>query len=865
MMQGLNARQREAVEATEGRIRVVAGAGSGKTKALTCRYAYLVNVLGIDPANILCLTFTNKAAQEMRQRISRLVNSGDYNDFVCTIHGFCVKFLRQEIHRLGYPKSFTILDESDQKQLAKQVMEELGLNRTVETVGQFLDAAANRKVADFLQQPNYIDTMLLTEALQTPQTSQTSQPPQTPQTPQPSQLDEQTTDMAFSRFLQLQKKTLSLDFQDLIFFTIHILKRFPDACQHWQQQMEYIMLDEAQDCNKSDWTIVETLQGIHHNLFIVGDPDQAIYEWRGARPKMFIEFKSNRDIVLDQNYRSTSPILSVANSVISRNRNRLPKDLYTLKNGGTQVTHFHGRSDQEEAKWIATKIQDIMSNNEFDKFESIQKFEGSPQPPQTPQPLQTPQTSQTLQTPQPPPPSLSDFAILYRASYLSRSIEQALMNANLDYVIWGGVRFFDRAEIKDALSYLRLIDQGDDLSFLRICNVPSRKVGKVYLSRLRALADQENTTLYEALKRHIHAHDLYKETMVHFIDLIEECRQFVEERMKLPIFLDEHGTVVSTQRRDHVISDVLDMVLDKSGYKQLVREDDDTERLENLEELLQSVHTYEEAHAQDEVLSISSYLQEIALYTNMDLDEFQGQSPVSSFRVQGQSPVSSSNPLKPETLKPETLQPETLKPETLKPGTLKPETKKPKIRLMTIHQAKGLEFPYVFVTGLSEGIFPSMKTLRERKGDGEEEERRLMYVAVTRAERELFLTESEGFNAASRLSKYPSRFLKEIKRNLFVTEGDMDEILWAEGDRMVRSLGLDFSAPSTQSSELSSRASKEATPSNSSCLPPGTRVRHAVLGECVVKSYNEVRGSYEVEFPGGGTRNIRGSFLEPIA
>lgn len=402
------------------------------------------------------------------------------------------------------------------------------------------------------------------------------------------------------------------------------------------------------------------------------------------------------------------------------------------------------------------------------------------------------------------------------------------MNANLDYVIWGGVRFFDRAEIKDALSYLRLIDQGDDLSFLRICNVPSRKVGKVYLSRLRALADQENTTLYEALKRHIHAHDLYKETMVHFIDLIEECRQFVEERMKLPIFLDEHGTVVSTQRRDHVISDVLDMVLDKSGYKQLVREDDDTERLENLEELLQSVHTYEEAHAQDEVLSISSYLQEIALYTNMDLSE-----------LQGQSPVSSSNPLK-------------------------PETKKPKIRLMTIHQAKGLEFPYVFVTGLSEGIFPSMKTLRERKGDGEEEERRLMYVAVTRAERELFLTESEGFNAASRLSKYPSRFLKEIKRNLFVTEGDMDEILWAEGDRMVRSLGLDFSAPSTQSSELSSRASKEATPSNSSCLPPGTRVRHAVLGECVVKSYNEVRGSYEVEFPGGGTRNIRGSFLEPI-
>lgn len=779
--QGLNNRQREAVEATEGRIRVVAGAGSGKTKALTCRYAYLVNVLGIDPANILCLTFTNKAAQEMRQRICKLVNSGDYNDFVCTIHGFCVKFLRQEIHRLGYPKSFTILDESDQKQLAKQVMEELGLNRTVETVGQFLDAAANRKVSQFLQQPNYIDTMLLTEGLQSAQDASSANSPDNVQP-----LDERTVDMAFSRFLQLQKKTLSLDFQDLIFFTIHILKRFPDACSYWQQQMEYIMLDEAQDCNKSDWTIVETLQGIHHNLFIVGDPDQAIYEWRGARPKMFIEFKSNRDIVLDQNYRSTSPILNVANSVISRNRNRLPKDLYTLKNGGTQVTHFHGRSDQEEAKWIATKIQT----------------------------LQTPQTLQPFQTPQLPPPSLSDFAILYRASYLSRSIEQALMNANIDYVIWGGVRFFDRAEIKDALSYLRMIDQGDDLSFMRICNVPSRKVGKVYISRLRALADQENSTLYETLKRHINSRELYKESMLHFIDLIEECRQYVEERMKLPIYLDEHGTVISTQRRDHVISDVLDLVLDKSGYKQLVREDDDTDRLENLEELLQSVHTYEEAHAQDEVLSISGYLQEIALYTNMDLE--------------------------------------------------KPQT--PKVRLMTIHQAKGLEFPYVFVTGLSEGIFPSMKTLRERKGEGEEEERRLMYVAVTRAERELFLTESEGFNVASRLSKYPSRFLKEIKRNLFVTEGDMDETLWAESTKLVHSLGLDYSsAPATESAGASAAVTSAQPQSQPfSGFTPGTRVRHAVLGECIVKSYNEVRGSYEVEFPGGGTRNIRGSFLQSI-
>ena len=800
----LNSRQREAVEATEGRIRVVAGAGSGKTKALTCRYAYLVNVLGVDPANILCLTFTNKAAQEMRQRIHRLVGSGDYNDFVCTIHGFCVKFLRQEIHRLGYPKSFTILDEDDQKQLAKQVMEELGLNRTVETVGQFLDAAANRKVALFLQQPNYIDRMMLTEGLS--------------ENFDPSSLEpEQAAEMAFARYLQLQKKTLGLDFQDLIFFTIHILKRFPDACEYWQNEMEYIMLDEAQDCNKSDWTIVETLQGIHHNLFIVGDPDQAIYEWRGARPKMFIEFPNDKTIVLDQNYRSTSPILNVANSVISRNRNRVPKNLFTTRDGGTKVTHFHGRSDEEEARWIVGKIRSLCPKTDDTDPAGLSPVSASPVG------SSLVDVGAKLGSEQQQAPTLSDFAILYRASYLSRNIEQALVHAGIDYVIWGSVRFFDRAEIKDALSYLRLIDQGDDLSFLRICNVPSRKVGKAYLSRLKAFADQDGTTLYEALKRHISARELYKETMIHFIDLIEQCRQLVEERMKLPILLDQHGTVVSTQRRDHVISDVLDMVLEESGYKKLLREDDDTDRLENLTELLQSVQTYEEAHQQDEVLSISSYLQEIALYTNMDLDEMK----------QGKSKANAQGPA----------------------ADAQSRKARPKVRLMTIHQAKGLEFPYVFVTGLSEGIFPSMKTLRERKGDGEEEERRLMYVAVTRAERELFLTESEGFSAAARLSKYPSRFLREIKRSLFVTEGDMDELLWQESSRMVKTLGLEFNTDNN-SPDAPVRA-------GDSSLEPGTRVKHEVLGEGTIVSYNEARGSYTVQF-GNGTRNIRRNFLKPL-
>lgn len=765
-MSELNTRQQEAVEATEGRIRVVAGAGSGKTKALTARYAYLVNVMGVDPANILCLTFTNKAAQEMRQRIQQQVDSGDCNDYVCTIHGFCVKFLRKEIHRLGYPKSFTILDDEDCKAMAKQVMHETGSDRTNETVAQFLAALADRKVREFLCQPNYIDRYLLPETSpaasangdtataangNSAASANGSSSASVNAMPQPSDNE------IFARYLSLQKKTLALDFQDLIFFTIHILHRFPDVTARWQQEMQYIMLDEAQDCNKSDWTIVETLQGIHHNLFIVGDPDQAIYEWRGARPKMFIDFKSDQDIVLDQNYRSTTPILEVANSVIRRNKNRISKNLFTQKSGGTRATHFHGRSDHEESEWIALKIQQMLKEGAL----------------------------------------ANDFAILYRASYLSRNIEQSLMNHNIDYVIWGGVRFFDRAEIKDALSYLRLIETGDDLSFQRVANTPSRKIGKVFMDRLKAVADADGLTMYEALKKHISAKNFYKETVVDFITLIEECRQMRDDMMRAQ--REERNPEIVY----HVVSDVLDHVLERSGYKRMLREDEDTERLENLEELLQSVHLYEQSHRNDDI-SITDYLQDIALYTNADYRKDSA-----------------------------------------------------KVRLMTIHQSKGLEFPYVFVIGLSEGIFPSMKTLRERKRDGEEEERRLMYVAVTRAEKELFLTESEGFSAAARLSKYPSRFLREIKRNLFVTEGDMDEMLWQNSQDVVRTMGLSFCDDDPSASDADTTATQ-----SSDIFSPGTRVSHDVLGTGTIVSYNAARGSYEVAFDGGTSRNLRGTVLK---
>ena len=701
IFQGLNTRQREAVEATEGRIRVVAGAGTGKTKALTHRYAYIVNVLGIDPANILCLTFTNKAAAEMRSRISAMVQSGDYNDFVCTLHGFCVKFLRQEIYRLGFPKSFTVLDEEDSKAIAKQTMDEMGIKRTEKTVKQFLEAIGAEKALN-----GYIQTYML---------------------PGSKISDEMRRTSRLCGYVSRQMKHYALDFDDLMNVTKYILDHFPDACEHWQNALNYIMVDEAQDCNLDDWDLVERLSAKHRNLFVVGDPDQAIYEWRGARPDLFVQFAADKTIILDENYRSTPRILDIANCVISNNKNRIPKDLFTRKPEGRAVIHFHGKSEKEETEWIVSQIKAILS--------------GGARP--------------------------NQIAILYRSSYQSRALEQELLNAHLEYAIWGGTRFFERKEIKDALAYLHLVNnQDDDLSFERIINVPSRKLGRKFLDSVRALSESRGISLYSALQIQGDV------KAAGFIGLIEDAKQYA---------------------REHRVSDLLNRLLDRSGYKQMVREDQDEDRLENLDELLSSIRFYESVRTPEES-TLADYLQDIALYTNEDHRK---------------------------------------------------DT--PTIKLMTIHQAKGLEFPYVFIFGLSEGIFPNMRTIREGKTEGEEEERRLMYVAVTRAQQALFLTESEGFNISSKTNKYPSRFLAEIKRDLLVTEGVVSPELWKGTKNLSHVLDEDFE--------------DERADYNSSPFHLGDTVTHPVFGEGRIVGANKDYTSFEVEFDTGSTRTLRAGFL----
>ena len=660
-LRGLNERQLEAVKATEGKVRIIAGAGSGKTRVLAYRYAFLVDELGIDPGNILCLTFTNKAAQEMRNRINRLIGADHASDFICTIHSFCVKFLREEIFRLGYPKTFQILDEEDMKAIAKEAHEENGLDRKESTVERFLK---NFYKIKSYSGGSYIPGFLLPDAQEDidPATMQYIR----------NNCQEKTYELFKSTLLR-QRKYLSLDFEDLISFTIYILNNFPDVRSKWQKKMNYVMVDEVQDCNNRDWEIYETLSALHGNLFLVGDPDQTIYEWRGAHLEKFVEFKPQTDIIMAQNYRSTSTILDAANSIIENNDLRIPKDLFTQNETGESITHFHGKDERHEADWISRQILTM-------------KRHGS---------------------------EFSDFAVLVRSAYLTRSIEQSFMRNKINYVIWGGVRFFERKEIKDALSYLRLIAFDDDMSFKRIANVPSRKLGNKSIEQIAMTAQEEGCSMFEALRRLSGTKQFAKDAVHKFIEMTDTARML---------------------SKDMSISNLLEYVLANSGLNELYRTDEEEERLENLNELVQSIKTYEHDHKEDEI-SLETYLQDIALYTNLDNDR-----------------------------------------------------SKNHVKVMTIHQSKGLEFPHVFISGLSDGIMPNKRSVRERKKKAMEEERRLMYVAVTRAEKRLFLTESEGYSAQGGFEKVPSRFLREIKDNLMVTEGHMDEELWNRAAAFSRSM-----------------------------------------------------------------------------
>lgn len=695
ILESLNEKQKEAVTTTQGYVRVIAGAGSGKTKALVHRYAYLVNNLGISPSSILCATFTNKAAKEMSKRLRGLVNEGRVNDFICTYHGFCVKVLREDIHTLQYPSGFKILDEEDQKNILREVYEEFGIKAKTSIFEQSLT-----DIHTFKRENDYIGELIV------------------PSGEIIIPVDFPLPLKVILSYIKRQKKEYALDFDDLIFFVTYIFSEHERILDKWQSKLQYIMVDETQDNDSIQWGLAETLSGKYGNLFVVGDPDQAIYEWRGAKPEYLVDFDSRffpcHTIIMAQNYRSTPNILNVANCIIKHNKIRIDKDLHTQNSVGAKVIHLHAKNEKEESQWICDII----------KLKQEQKI------------------------------SLNEIAVLYRATYLSRAIEQSLTQNGIPYVIWGGVRFFEREEIKDAISYLRLIDDDDDLALLRIINKPSRKIGKTYRNNIKAEAERANKSIFQMLKENETLPN--KRGAQNFITLIEDCR---------------------AKKNELTISDLLVYVLNNSGFTQNLRDDGDSERLENIKELIASVKNYEIDNKDEEDLSLTKYLQDIALYTNLD---YKGE-------------------------------------------------EKDLVKLMTIHQVKGLEFDVVFVCGLSEGIMPNFRSIRERKTRGMEEERRLMYVAVTRAKKELFLTDSEGFNGQMQSNKIPSRFISEINADLYERQGEIT-------NEMERQAQIEY------------QIINESWLSDNKTLKINEKIIHPHFGEGTVININEESYEYIIQF-----------------
>ena len=462
----LNQTQLEAVTATEGYIRVIAGAGSGKTRALTHRFAFLVNEVGILPGNILCVTFTNKAADEMRQRIHLLTGDND-TGYICTFHSFCVSVLQEDSFAVQYPKSFLVLDNSDIDDMLRIIYAERGLTLRDMTFRAARDMIEIQKL--FKKPDYYLD--MITMSLDTLHEKYMQAT--------------ETKDIIFYGYLYQEKKCFGLDYNDLIKFVLYIFSQNREIKLKWQKRLEYIMIDEFQDIDLLQYELMENLCGYHNNLFIVGDPDQTIYTWRGANVKYLLDFDKNfpnvRTIMMTENYRSTPQIINAVNSLISKNRYRVKKDLIPMLPDGESLLCHHAATSEDEARWIVSQMLELSDR-------------GVP---------------------------FRDMTILYRAHYITRTIEDVLRKAKIPYTIYSGAQFYDRIEIKNALSYLRMIAYKDDLSFRRIVNVPKRNLGERRIKFLEEFAAEHNCPLYDALMYTIED-DIFKRTKApQFIKLIE--------------------------------------------------------------------------------------------------------------------------------------------------------------------------------------------------------------------------------------------------------------------------------------------------------------------------------------------------------
>lgn len=682
-LSGLNEKQLQAVTCNEKYIRVVAGAGSGKTKVLTSRISYLVEN-GVDPSKILAITFTNKASKEMKERVLRNIDDILGSPFISTFHSFCVRFLREEIKILGYPRDFNIIDEEDKTKLIKEILKDKDIDKNYLNHKTMINYISYYKT--YYYKGNYVTSVFNEEK-------------------------EKDKKSVYEEYMRRLESMQCLDFDDLLLKTYQILVANKEIREKWERRFDYILVDEFQDTNDIQFDLVRLLVGKSNNLFVVGDPDQTIYTWRGANLNIIMEFNESFPgavtIILDTNYRSSKKILECANMLIKNNKNRLSKDLIAHHGDGDKVAYNNSSDSFSEAELVARTIVEERQKNDF---------------------------------------TYSDFAVLYRANYLSRDVENALNRHGIPYRIYGGVKFYERKEIKDSLAYLRiLVNKNDNLSLTRIINEPKRGVGDTLLEKYREMANESNSSMYDTIRNNL-----------------DECRRS-EARKNLNEFFEIIDKYTKQIEDGVEIEIVLDGILKDTGYYQMIEENEENERKENIKELMNNI-TYFELNSEDP--SLSSFLQEITLFSSQD-------------EVENGEYVS----------------------------------------LMTIHTAKGLEFKSVFIVGLCEGVFPSCKSLEEND-DNLEEERRLAYVAFTRAMEKLHLSSNYGLNFVVHSNNTPSRFIREIKECIDINS--------ANRYNEVKNNNM-YSKPLQT-------VKKEIKPLNSIEWHVGDKLNHAVYGGGIVLS-----------------------------
>ncbi len=703
----LNDKQKEAAACTNCHVRIIAGAGSGKTRVVTTRIAYLIDECHVFPNKILAITFTNKAAREMKERVERMLGPIAHSVQISTIHSFCVRLLREDIRELGYPRNFTILDSEDQKSILKEIYKEQEIDAKVFSYPSMIGFISACKTA-------FVSADKAQEM---------------------AQLEGQRIRaQVYQEYEKRLRDMYALDFDDLLLFAHRLLKESEAVRAKWQRRFSYLHVDEFQDVDELQYDIIRLLCAPESKLCVVGDPDQTIYTWRGASVDIILHFEKDfpncRTVILNENYRSEAHILNGANAVIKYNKNRIEKELFTKRESNAKIIHFSAADEQNEPVWVAAKLKTLYHSGV----------------------------------------SYREMAVLYRSNYLSRGLEKALLDAHIPYRIYGGIRFYERAEIKDALCYLRLLapmQEGDEkelwktLAVRRVLNVPKRGIGAKSVEQLETQAVQEDCNLYEVLKHPALSQAKAKKGIASFVDVIETCKKSVG--------------VLS-------IDLLMKQVLEESGYLRMLQEDNESDRLENIKELLNDMQQYVENNPQAE---LSDYLQEVALYTDNEL--YEGNDVVS---------------------------------------------------LMTVHAAKGLEFDCVFIYNLCEGIFPSERSVSEGGSAALEEERRLLYVAMTRAKQQLFLSDSMGYSYVLDKIKTPSRFVMEIPSALLEDVGAKPRNRFSEDTDVYQHGG--FSSARADAVGRAGADRQTAVPQKSARKKRGERMRkgdlvhHEAFGDGVV-------------------------------